>query len=152
MTDSIDPTVVLACVDFSDVTRRVVEAAAAQVRQAQGELVLLHVAPDEPDFAGFEVGPQTVRDTVAHRLREEHRQIQELADEAGKQGVSAEGLMVTGMVTDKVMEQAEKLDASLLVVGSHGHGALHDLLVGSVTESILRRTTRPVLVVPARGE
>jgi nucleotide-binding universal stress UspA family protein len=47
--------------------------------------------------------------------------------------------------------QAAAVGADLVMVGSHGHGGLHHLLVGSVTEDVLRRSTRPVIVVPAKG-
>ena len=44
--------------------------------------------------------------------------------------------------------RAAVIGAGLLVVGSHGHGGLHHLLVGSVTEAVLRQSTIPVVVVP----
>ena len=41
-------------------------------------------------------------------------------------------------------------DVELLVVGSHGHGAVFDLLFGSISDAVVRRATLPVLVVPSR--
>ena len=61
-------------------------------------------------------------------------------------------LYLHNMVVDKILQEAKKLDASLIVMGSHGHGALYHLLVGSVTEGVLKGTACPVLVVPARQE
>jgi nucleotide-binding universal stress UspA family protein len=37
-------------------------------------------------------------------------------------------------------------------MGTHGHGAMYNLLVGSVTEGVLKQSTRPVLLVPSTGE
>jgi nucleotide-binding universal stress UspA family protein len=46
------------------------------------------------------------------------------------------------------VETAERLRASYIVMGSHGHTAFFDLLVGSNTHGVLRRSSCPVLVVP----
>ena len=57
---------------------------------------------------------------------------------------------IQGPIVDKVLDEADKHGADLIVVGSHGHGALFEFLVGSVTSGILRASKCPVLVVPAR--
>ncbi|MBI4621943.1 MAG: universal stress protein [Verrucomicrobia bacterium] len=44
--------------------------------------------------------------------------------------------------------QAEKNAADFIVMGSHGHTALYDLVVGSTTHGVLRRATCPVVIVP----
>jgi nucleotide-binding universal stress UspA family protein len=40
------------------------------------------------------------------------------------------------------------LDAELLVLGSHGHGAIHDTLVGSTSQHVIRHATCPVVILP----
>jgi nucleotide-binding universal stress UspA family protein len=49
------------------------------------------------------------------------------------------------------VEEARKVKATHIVAGSHGHGAAHDLFVGSVTRDLLKSAPCPVLVVPFRG-
>jgi nucleotide-binding universal stress UspA family protein len=49
-----------------------------------------------------------------------------------------------------LLHQAERLKADLLIVGSHGRGAMLHLLLGSVSEQVLKKATCPVLVVPIR--
>jgi len=49
-----------------------------------------------------------------------------------------------------VIAEAERLPADLIVLGSHGHGAVYNMLVGSVAEGIVRASAVPVLLVPAR--
>ena len=43
-----------------------------------------------------------------------------------------------GPTAEMILDAAEHLGASHLVVGSHGHGGLHHLLVGSVAEEVVR--------------
>jgi nucleotide-binding universal stress UspA family protein len=47
-----------------------------------------------------------------------------------------------------ILEQVHTFGADLLVLGSHGHGGFNRLLLGSVTEKVLRRSAIPILVVP----
>jgi nucleotide-binding universal stress UspA family protein len=54
-----------------------------------------------------------------------------------------------GPLVGCILDRALKHGAGLIVLGSHGHGALYDLLVGSVAEGVLKHSKVPVLVVPA---
>jgi nucleotide-binding universal stress UspA family protein len=60
-------------------------------------------------------------------------------------------LIVVGATAATVLAEAERLQVGWIVVGSHGHGALHHLLLGSVAEELIRKADRPVVVVPRPG-
>jgi nucleotide-binding universal stress UspA family protein len=141
---------IVAAIDFSPVSDAVVRHAAAVARAFSARLVLLHVAAPDPAFIGFEAGPQTVRDARAHQLRDEHRGLQERATELRDEGIDAEAFLVPGPTVDTILERAEHLKADLVVLGSHGHGAVYRALAGSVSEGVLRQAKCPVLVVPSR--
>ena len=142
---------ILVSVDFSDATPRILQAAGRLARALSGKLWLLHVAEAEPDFVGYEAGPDVVRDQVAREFRDEHRRIQEYADAMRDDGLAVTALLIRGPIVDTVMAEARRLDADMLIVGSHGYGAVYDLLVGSVSRGILKHADIPVLVVPVRG-
>lgn len=142
---------ILVSVDFSDATPRILRAAGRLTRALSGKLWLLHVAEPEPEFVGYEAGPDVVRDQVAREYRDEHRRIQEYADAMRDEGLAVTALLIRGAIVETVIAEAERLDADLLIVGSHGYGAVYDLLVGSVSRGILKHAEIPVLVVPVRG-
>ncbi len=145
---------ILVPLDFSDVTERVLDVATRLGAGFGSRLRLLHVAAPDDDtgFVGYEAGPQVVRDQVAHELREEHRALQRLAERVGQRGLEAEALFVQGPTIETILEQADKIDADVIVLGSHGHGVLRRALLGSVSEGVMHRSARPVLVVPARKD
>lgn len=141
---------ILVPVDFSSVTADIVQHAAQLAKALGHKLWLLHVASPDPDFVGFDVGPEPVRESIAGRFREEHRQIQALANDLKGQGLEVEALLVQGRTADRVHEHAEKLGVAFIVIGSHGRGALSTALLGSTSHDVLKGARCPVLVVPIR--
>lgn len=140
---------ILVAVDFSPVTERQI-AAVERLASPGRRIYVLHVAEPDPDFVGFEGGPDEVRDQIASEFREEHRKVESLARALEGKGFDATGLLVQGPTARTILTQAGRLGADVIVVGSHGHGALFDLLAGSVSAAVIRKADRPVLVVPAR--
>lgn len=138
----------LVPVDFSEGTNAILTEAQALASKIGTELILLHVAPPDPDFIGYDPGPEVVRQQVAETFRDEHQQLQRLEREIQKNGGRASALLVQGPTVEKILQERRRLDCSLIVIGSHGHSAVYDLLVGSITEGVLRHADCPVLVVP----
>jgi nucleotide-binding universal stress UspA family protein len=63
--------------------------------------------------------------------------------------VSVECIQVVGAPVPNILDQAEKYVADYIVMGSHGHTAFYDLLVGSTTHGVLMRAKCPVVIVPS---
>lgn len=140
---------IIAAVDFSPVSEAVIRMASSIARAMGGKLWLLHIAAPDPDFVGFKTGPQYIRDHRAEQLRKEHGDLQAMAAALRDQGADAEALLVQGPTAETLLEEATRLGAELILVGSHGRGMLHRALLGSVSEQVVRDSRVPVLVVPA---
>ena len=142
----------LVPIDFSAGTERVLATAKQLATATNAALRLLHVAPPEPDFVPYDAGPAVVRAQVANDLREEHRHLQQLALELNEVGIKTSARMVMGPFVETIVDQAELSLADMIVIGSHGHGALFRMVLGSVSEGVVRQSDCPVLVVPIREE
>lgn len=140
---------ILVPVDFSAVTDNVLETAATIAAACGARIYLVHVAPVYvADLKKVRV-PQHERDFIAHKMREEHRELQALAERLAARGCDAEALMVEGHgIVEKILDEAGRLQVDLIVAGSHGHGKLYDMLLGSTCEGVLRKAGIPVLIVP----
>ena len=97
---------------------------------------------------GFGEGPQYIRDSRAKQLRQEHQLLQDMRDAERAKGTNVEALLVQGMTVETLFDEAKRLAADLLVLGSHGRGGLYKALTGSVSEQVIKRTRIPVMLIP----
>jgi nucleotide-binding universal stress UspA family protein len=138
----------LMAVDLSESTQTIVEKVEEINKEYPSKVWILHNAEPEPDFVEFKVDPLAARETLAKKFHNEHRQIQEIANRLRKAGLDATALLVHGATVETILKEASDLDVDMIVVGTHGRGAMYQLLVGSVSEGILRKSRYPVLVIP----
>lgn len=141
---------ILAAIDFSDISPLVIDRAAAISQCFASKLWLIHVAAPDPDFIGYGTGPQCERDWRAKTLKGEHQYIQERALELEQKGIDVTPLLIQGATVETIIKEAKKLEADMIVIGSHGHGALYKALMGNVSEGVIRKASCPVLIVPAK--
>jgi nucleotide-binding universal stress UspA family protein len=143
---------ILAALDFSSVSEEVLRHARLLAKAFAARLTLLHVAAPPPEFVGYEVGPQSVRDDRAKSLRQEHAALQEDAAKLRTEGLDAHALVVEGPSVETILREARRLGCTMIVIGSHGHRGLYNALVGSVSAGVIRGSSGPVLVIPARKD
>ncbi len=147
---------ILVALDFSDSSQKVLDAAIQVAKGRSGQIVLLHVVAPDPDFVTFDPGPQHERDWRAQHIKEQRAHMEELRDDLrGRDDLSTDEIEVKTVVaeggtTDKIIEEAGRFSADFIVMGTHGHSAVYEALVGSVAHSVLRYATIPVLLVPVR--
>lgn len=141
---------ILVALDLSEHSETVVHKAAELAQSLAASVCILHAAEPDPDFVGYDVGPQTRRDALSEKYHEEHRRLQEIARHFRDAEVETVALLVQGPTVDTILHEAEKFEADMIVMGSHGKNPLKQLLLGSVSEGVLHQSTCPVCVVPTR--
>lgn len=139
----------LVPIDFSNATQELL-AFLETLASKKDEITLLHVAEPNPALVGFEAGPDVVRGQVAEEYKREHKEIQELSKDFREKGFNVTGLLVQGPSVKAILETAKKAKADMIVMGSHGHSAAYQILVGSISEGVLHKSTIPVLFVPPK--
>lgn len=143
---------ILTPVDFSSATARVLETASELARAVAGEIVLLHVVQPPMVTSDYGLAMENVQEILAVSEKTAARQLAHLQSRLASDQVPVRTLQVNGAPVAAILEQAEKLSAHYVVMGSHGHTAFYDLIVGSTTHGILKKSPCPVVIVPPKEE
>ena len=141
---------ILVAIDLSAASSKVIAAARRVAEMSGAQVYVLHVAEPEADFIGYEAGPEVLRRQEAQDYQREHAEVKQHVASLTAAGIKAQAMLVEGPMAKTVLSEAERLGAEWIVVGSHGHGAVYDMLVGSHSASLMRKSPVPVLVVPTR--
>ncbi len=137
---------ILLAVDGSAYTRKMLDYVAAHraLFDDAHEYTVLNVQPLLPNHAASAVGTQAAQDYY----QDEARQVIEPAVAALQSaGLRATGAWKAGPIGETIGEFADRNHYDLVVMGSHGHGALARLVMGSVASRVLAQSGVPVLLV-----
>lgn len=140
---------ILVPVDFSKVSRYVVAEAANLARLTKSRLVLLHVV--QPPSMVTDLAP-LVGEALQMSAELEgigRRHLHRLQKSPKFRGLNVDSICEQGFPVAQVIAQAKRVKADVIVLGSHGHGAVYNLVVGSTANGVLKHAPCPVLVVPA---
>lgn len=137
------PLRILVGVDLSFATQPTLKAARELARRTGARLRVVHVVGP---VRGTRPGVRVDRDAAYRSARTQFDRMTSALSE-----VAAADLVTRPGAAGVVLEaESEQWGADIVVVGSHGKGWLDRVLVGSVTEHLLRSLHVPVLVVPVR--
>lgn len=152
---------ILYATDLSENAAHAFRHAISVARCHDARIRILHVLPEvdsavlnyvsiamgEEKLADLEVGHKSaVKEIIRQRLHDFAR------DELGEHPADVDRVIGVevhhGSPVAEILKAADRHDVDLVVVGSHGKGRLKYAFLGSVAEKLLRKSQRPVLVVP----
>lgn len=139
---------ILSPVDFSETSRRALLYALDVARRRGAEVLVVHVAARTlpPLSALGAYASAALEGGVREQLRRDLLEELQRFVEKDAEGVRVTYAVEEGNVVASIVENARRAD--LLVLGTHGHGEIEKLVLGSVTEKILHKAPCPVLTVP----
>jgi nucleotide-binding universal stress UspA family protein len=139
---------ILAPIDFSPASQHVVRAASQLACAMEARLVLLHVLQPVSRFRHDSALAESGAEFAALVESDTSRRLEQLQRELLSQGVAAHAIHRRGNAGRCIVQQANRLAADYIVIGSHGHSAVYDLIVGSTTSRVLKDVSCRVVVVP----
>lgn len=137
---------ILVAVDGSEFTRRMVAywAAHEEWLGPQHSYTVLTVVPPIPPRAAAVLDRELLQSYYADEGEKVFHALRIFLD---KQGLKATFLSKTGHIADTISKTATEGDFDLLMMGSHGHSELGNLVLGSVATRVMANCKTPVLVV-----
>jgi nucleotide-binding universal stress UspA family protein len=158
MVENQDINTILVAVDFTPFSEEALCFAGKLADKLEAQLIVLHVIHDPAEAPGFyaKKGKKkeflSFMEDVANEMMEEflNKMRRDYPNQEPIQ--KATPLLVTGTPATRIVEIAEKKQASMIVVGSHGRTGLSHLLIGSKAERVVQLANVPVTVVKPSKE
>ena len=135
---------VLAAVDGTEGAAKPASFARDLARRFEARLTLLHVIEPYPS-ASLHVFGVSSSDFYAHQMGKAREFLRELVLEIGAD--EADQVIEMGVPSEVICHEAEERDADHIVLGSHGHGKMARIMMGSVAARVTSLTSRTVTIV-----
>lgn len=146
---------IVVAVDFSNATPGVLEMGIQLAKSFGAGLRIFHVIEPEPSYTAYGFTPDEFPAMNAFQEEAKRRatlKLDQLLTTVQVDIPGATSHLAEGSPLYSLTEYVEKSGADLVVLGSHGHGVIASLLLGSVAEGMVRKAKVPTLVVPAASE
>ena len=139
---------ILTPIDSSAVSNEVVSTARELAKAMNARIVLITIVQPPVFTSEYTAVMENIAEVVEIGEKAAARQLDKVKAPLVADGLVVETAQFNGSPVIHITEQAEAWKADLIVMGSHGHTAFYDLLVGSTTHGVMKRARCPVVIVP----
>jgi nucleotide-binding universal stress UspA family protein len=137
---------ILVPVDFSQQAGPVLDWVTHLAKQHASRVLLLHVYHLPVEFQQLE-GAYLPPDFWSNVKKEAEQQLARYGEDLRNRGLEVEEIVREGYPATVIVDEANNLEADLVVIGTHGHTGFKHLLLGSVAERVVQKAPCPVLTV-----
>ncbi|HNS96851.1 MAG TPA: universal stress protein [Polyangiaceae bacterium] len=144
---------IVAAIDFSDTTTIVIDTAVQLAHALHAEIVLFHATPPSGTWLMAGLDGLTAAGMLHPVLWERQQQdilqqhLDNLITQVQKQGLTVRSHTTSAVQRNAICQALESLHPDFIVIGSHRHGSLYELLGPGICSRIVRRAPCPVVVV-----
>jgi universal stress protein A len=144
-TDRINLKRILIPIDFSDQSKNALEYSISVARQFNAELILVYVVEPAVYPTDFGFGRGGISALESDMRKGGKIELEKLIESKAKGKVIARALVKTGRPFREIIKTADKEEVDLIIIPTHGHTGMENILFGSTAESVIRHANCPVL-------
>ena len=141
-----DSNIIVLPIDFSEFSQAAVPWARRMATMTNGKIHCIYAVEPPQIYAALDLAPAVVLPTADELTENAQQHIAAFAEEH-LAGVESETHVLTGKPAEQIIAYAKQVDATLIVMTTHGYSGLEHVLLGSTTEAVLRKASCPVLSV-----
>ena len=139
--------VLMTCIDFSDITESVIDAACDFAKALNRKIILVYVRKHRPEKASHVMTADFNQD-ISRDMIKENNQMANYESRIKETGISYEVAMLTGSPSEALIQKGHELEATLVVIGSRTLSAATHMIKGSIGADLLKKLKVPVILVP----
>jgi nucleotide-binding universal stress UspA family protein len=133
--------------DFSDVSKKALDYLVQLKDAGAKEIVILHVIDEKGIDAISRYGAGSAVEIIGGIEKEARQEGEKIEKKLRQSGLTVKVRIETGVPLKEILKAEEEEQVSAIVIGSHGKTNLEEMVLGSVSEKVIRQSKRPVLVI-----
>src|SRR5450759_2169466 len=152
---------VLIALDYNPTAQKVAEEGFSMAKAMKAEIILLHVISDPVYYSSTEYSPIMGFNGFMDRGMMQLDSLNALKEAAlnfldksrhhlGDKSIQT--LIKEGDFADSILNAAKEVHADIIILGSHSRKWLENVVMGSVTEKVLRHTPIPLFIIPTKKQ
>ena len=150
---------VLIALDYNPTAQKVAEVGFSMAKAMKAEITLLHIISDPVYYSSTEYSPimgfngfidlsQMQPDSIDGLKQAAMHFLDKSRQHLGDKSIQT--MIKEGDFADTILKSAKELHADFIVLGSHSRKWLENVVMGSVTENVLRHTSIPLFIIPTK--
>ena len=142
---------VLIAMDYDETAQIVAENGFLLAQKLKADVILLHVISDQPMYySAYDYMRELKVDIIPDLIKSTQRFLNKTKKYLGDESIQT--ILKEGEAAGMILDTAKELGADLIVMGSHSRKWLENIIMGSVTEAVLRKTVVPLFIVPTKKQ
>ncbi len=138
----------LVPIDFSAVTEDVIATAISFAQAFQGKVFLINVVQPPVVTSEFALPVEVLQEAMTAGENAAKTKLDVSVGKFRSANIPCEAHVVHGPGVTMILEEANNVRADYIIMGSHGHGRIYDLLVGSTASGVIKKAKCGVIIVP----
>ena len=145
--------------DYNPTAQKVAEVGFSMAKAMKAEVILLHVISDPVNYSSVEYSPimgfngfmemgQLQLDNIESLKKASQQFLEKSKQHLGDKTIQT--MVEEGDFAESILKTAKDLHADIIVIGTHSRKWLENIVMGSVTEKVLKNTTIPLFIIPTK--
>ncbi len=142
---------VLIAMDYDETAQMVAEKGFLLAKTMKAKVTLLHVISDQPMYySAYDYMRELRVDIIPDLMKSTQHFLDKSKKHLGDDSIQT--ILKEGESAEMILDTAKEIGADLIVMGSHSRKWLENIIMGSVTEEVLRKTVIPLFIVPTKKQ
>ena len=133
--------------DFSDVSKKALGYLTQLKNAGTEEIIVLHVIDAKGIDAIYRYGAGNAETVIREITKEAKEEGKKIEKKLMQSGLNVKVIIKRGVPLKEILKIEKKEKISVIIIGSHGKTNLEEMLLGSVSEKVIRQSKSPVLVI-----
>jgi len=137
--------------DYDETSQKVAEQGFSMAQAMNAETILLHIISEQPVYYSEYSYMRELRVDFTGNLEDS---TQKFLDKTKKhlENESIKTIIKVGEIAETILETAKELKVDVIVMGSHSRKWLENIIMGSTTENVLKKTSIPLYIIPTKKQ